>query len=143
VAGTAQLLISEAFRLLKDQGYQMASLGTVPLSNEEVDDPDLNLIIELAMELAFHHLGYFHRYKALYHFKGQFGPTSWEARYLAYWPPRFNPIILYAVLKAYDPEAVSGNLRRQIHVAWKRIKGLRQVPRDLLVRLDQVRRYRI
>jgi lysylphosphatidylglycerol synthetase-like protein (DUF2156 family) len=142
IPGTAQLLITEAFRLLKDQGYQMASLGTVPLSNEEVDDPDLNLIIELAMELAFNHLGYFHRYKALYQFKGQFGPTSWEARYLAFWPARFNPIILYAVLKAYDPEAVSGNLRRQIQVVWSRIKGLKQVPRDLLVRLDQVRHYR-
>jgi lysylphosphatidylglycerol synthetase-like protein (DUF2156 family) len=135
-------LITEAFQLLKDQGYQMASLGTVPLSNEEVDDPDLNLFIELAMGLAFNHLGYFHRYKALYQFKDQFGPTSWEARYLAFWPPRFNPIVLYAVLKAYDPEAVSGTLRRQLLVLWKRTKGLRQVPREFLDRLDQVRRNR-
>lgn len=135
LGGTAQLLISEAFRILKDQGYGMASLGAVPLSTEEVDDPDMSLIIEMAMEFAFNHLGYFHHYKPLYQFKDQFGPTSWEGRYLAYWPPRFNPIILYAVLKAYDPEAVSGSLRRQLQTTWNGIKWLKHAPRELLNRL--------
>jgi phosphatidylglycerol lysyltransferase len=140
LGGTAQLLITEAFQLLKNQGYEMASLGAVPLSTEEVNDPDMNLIIEIAMEFAFNHLGYFHHYKPLYQFKDQFGPTSWEARYLAFWPPRFNPLILYAVLKAYDPEAVSGNLKRQLQAAWKGIKWLKQAPGELLDRLLDVRR---
>ena len=111
--GTAQLLITDAFKTLRDQGYGMATLGTAPLSNAHVDDPSQSRIIEIALELAFHRLGYLHRYKPLYQFKEQFGPTSWEARYLAFWPG-FHPVILYAMLKAYDPSGITGRTRRQI-----------------------------
>lgn len=133
--GTAQLLITEAFRFLREQGYDMATLGTAPLASEHVDDPDQSRLVELVLEMAFKHLGYFHRFKPLYQFKEQFGPTSWEARYLAYWPSRFSPVVLYALLKAYDPSGVSGKLRRQMVLAWSAIKGLRQLPRDLVERM--------
>ncbi|MDA0989009.1 MAG: DUF2156 domain-containing protein [Chloroflexi bacterium] len=135
VKGTAQLLITEAFRLLSEQGYDMATLGTAPLANEHVDDPDQSRLIELILEFGFNYLGYFHRNKPLYQFKEQFGPTSWEARYLAYWPPRLTPTVLYALLKAYDPSGVSGKLRRQAVSLWDYIKGLRELPRDLARRL--------
>lgn len=130
--GTSQLLIAEAFRLLGEQGCEMATLGTAPLANEHVDDPDQSRIIELAMDFAFDHMGYFHRYKPLYQFKEQFGPTSWEGRYLAYHPPRFNPVIVYALLKAYDPSGVSGKLLRQLQQAWRALQALQQLPEDLL-----------
>jgi len=133
--GTAQMLITEAFRLLKEQGYEMATLGTAPLANEHIEDPDQSRIIELAMDLAFNYLDYFYRFKPLYQFKEQFGPTSWEGRYLAFWPSRFNPVILYAILKAYDPSGVSGQLLRQLQMAWRGIKWLGQVPQDLLEKL--------
>jgi phosphatidylglycerol lysyltransferase len=133
--GTNQLLIAESFRLLKEQGYAMATLGTAPLANEHVDDPSQSRIIELALKLASDHLAYFNRFKPIYEFKRQFGPTSWEGCYLAFWPQRFNPIMLYALLKAYDPSGVSGKLRRQIQHAWRSIRTLDQVPRDLLDRL--------
>lgn len=140
LSGTAQLLITESFQMLRDQGYKMASLGAVPLSNEEIDDPELSLIVELSLEFAFNYLGHFHRYKPLYQFKDQFGPTAWEARFLAYWPPRFHPVILYALLKAYDPHAVTGNLRKQLQATWAGIKWLGQAPRDVLDRLIDIRR---
>lgn len=133
--GTNQLLIAESFRLLKEQGYAMATLGTAPLSNEHVDDPTQSRIIELALNLAFDRLGHFHRYKPLYEFKKQFGPTSWESCYLAFWPHRFNPIILYALLKAYDPSGVKGKLSRQIQHAWESIRKFDKVPASLLEKL--------
>ncbi|MCK4546358.1 MAG: DUF2156 domain-containing protein [Candidatus Eisenbacteria sp.] len=133
--GTNQLLIAESFRLLKEQGYTMATLGTAPLASEHVDDPSQSRIIEMALNLAFDRLGYFHRYKPLYQFKVQFGPTSWEGRYLAFWPRRFNPVMLYALLKAYDPSGVTGQLLSQIRHAWRGIKKLDQVPGNLLDRL--------
>jgi len=120
VGGTSQLLISESFRLLREQGYEIATLGTAPLSNRHVDDPDQSFIIGRALDLAYGRLGSFHRYKPIYEFKEQFGPTSWENRYLAYRAP-FNPIILYALLKAYDPSGITGKLLRQILHAWKSI----------------------
>ncbi|MFH1560786.1 MAG: DUF2156 domain-containing protein [Chloroflexota bacterium] len=135
VKGTAQLLISEAFRLLKEQGYEMATLGTAPLASEHADDPDQSRLIELILEFAFNYLGYFHRYKPLYQFKEQFGPASWEPRYLAFWPHRFSPVMLYALLKAYDPSGVSGKLKRQAVAAWAFIRGLHEVPRELVERL--------
>ena len=121
--GTVQLLITDAFRLLKDQGYELATLGTAPLASEHVDDPDQSRFIELTLQFAFNYLGYFHRYKPLYQFKEQFGPTSWEARYLAYWPPRFSPVMLYALLKAYDPSGITGRLRRQATSAWAALRS--------------------
>ncbi|MCK4305746.1 MAG: DUF2156 domain-containing protein, partial [Candidatus Eisenbacteria sp.] len=133
--GTNQLLITETFRLLKEQGYAMATLGTAPLANEHVDDPSQSRIIELALQLAFDRLGHFHRFKPVYQFKMQFGPTSWEGRYLAFWPQRFNPIVLYGLLKAYDPSGVSGKLLRQIQHAWRGMRTLDRVPGNLIDRL--------
>jgi lysylphosphatidylglycerol synthetase-like protein (DUF2156 family) len=137
IRGTNQLLIAESFRFLKEEGYAMATLGTAPLANENVDDPSQSRIIELALNLAFDRLGYFHRYKPLYEFKKQFGPTSWESRYLAFSPHRFNPIILYSILKAYDPSGVTGKLGRQIQHAWRGVRKLDKVPENLLCRIKK------
>ena len=137
LSGTSQLLISESFRLLKEQGYAMATLGTAPLANEHVDDPAQSYIIELALKLAFNHLGHFYRFKPLYQFKKQFGPTYWEGRYLAFSPQRFNPVMLYALLKAYDPSGVTGKLSREIQHAWQGVKKLDQVPENLLDRFKR------
>jgi phosphatidylglycerol lysyltransferase len=131
ISGTAQILIIETLRLLKEQGYEMATLGAAPLAHEHVEDPDQSRIIELGMDFAFNYMGYFYHFKPLYQFKEQFGPTSWEGRYLAFWPSRFNPVILYALLKAYDPSGVSGQLLRQLQMAWRGIKWLGQVPQDV------------
>ena len=124
INGTSQLLITESFHILKKQGYALATLGTAPLSYQHVDDPNQNRIIKLALQLTFDHSKYLHRYKPLYQFKKQFGPTSWEARYLAFSPQLFSPVILYAIMKAYDPSGVTKKLLWQLNSAWKKIKKL-------------------
>ncbi|HHE39253.1 MAG TPA: DUF2156 domain-containing protein [Candidatus Cloacimonetes bacterium] len=123
--GLPQLLFTESFRILKEQGYKMATLGTAPLSYEHTTDSDQSRIIKTALKLAFDRLGYFHRFKPLYKFKRQFGPTSWEGRYLAFSPSRFNPVILYALLKVYDPTSVTEKLLNQINRAWKGINKIK------------------
>ncbi len=126
VSGTSQFLISEAFRLLKEHGYKTATLGTAPLSNQHVEDTAQSLIIGKVLDLAYGRLGSFHRYKPIHEFKVQFGPTHWENRYLAYGPP-FSPVMLYTLMKAYDPSGIRGKLLRQIQNTWdgiqKRLKG--------------------
>ncbi len=128
LSGTSQLLISESFRLLGEQGYEMATLGTAPLSNQHVEDPTHSFIIKRALDLAYGQMGPFHRYKPIYEFKKQFGPTWWENRYLAYGPPGFNPIILYTLLKAYDPSGITGKLSRQIQHVWASTRKKLHVP---------------
>ena len=133
--GTSQLLITEALQFFKEQEYDMATMGTVPLTNEHVDDPDQARIIELSLDLAFNRMGYFHHLKPLYQFKEQFGVSWWEGRYLAYYPAWFNPVILYAILKAYDPRGVSNQLKQRLNVAWRGIKWMRQAPQEIMDRV--------
>ena len=133
--GTAQFIITETLQLLKEQGYEMATLGTAPLSHEHVEDPDQARIIELSLDFAFDHLGHFHRFKPLYQFKEQFGASWWEGRYLAFSPPRFNPVILYAILKAYDPGGVNRQLKQQLHMAWRGVKWVGHVPQEVVERV--------
>ena len=71
----------------------MATLGTASLANEHVDNTAQSRIIDLALKLAFGHLGHFYRFRPLYQFKTQFGHTCWEGRYLASSPQRFNPVM--------------------------------------------------
>ncbi|MCK4357846.1 MAG: DUF2156 domain-containing protein [Candidatus Cloacimonetes bacterium] len=132
ISGTSQLLFTESFRILKEQGYAMATLGTAPLSYEHTTDSGKSRIIQTALKLAFNRLGYFHRFKPLYNFKRQFGPTSWEGRYLAYSSARFNPVILYALLKVYDPTSVTEKLINQIDLAWKSINKLKDESVDFI-----------
>lgn len=130
VRGTVELLIIESFNLLKEQGYELATLGTAPLSGEHTNDPVQGWFIEAAMEFSFNRLGYFYSFKPIYRFKEQFGPDIWESRYLAYYPSRFNPIIIYALLKAYDPAAVRNLSRKQVVAVWDTIKWLAMTPVD-------------
>ncbi len=132
ISGTSQLLFTESFRILKEQGYAMATLGTAPLSYEHTTDQEQSIIIKTALKLAFNHLGYFHRFKPLYKFKRQFGPTSWEGRYLAYSSSRFNPVILYALLKVYDPTSVTKKLLNQLNFAWKSITKIKDGTIDFI-----------
>lgn len=135
IRGTNQLLITESFRLLQEQGYAMATLGTAPLSYEHVSEQSQRHLIELTLKLAFDHLANFHRYKPIYMFKKQFGPSFWESRYLAYGTKVFNPIILYALMKAYDPSGVKGKLLRQIQQVWDAILELDRVPANLIKKI--------
>lgn len=130
--GMPQLLFTESFKSLKEQGYTMATLGTAPLSYEHTTDYGKSRIIKAALKLAFNRLGHFHRFKPLYYFKNQFGPTSWEGRYLVFSPSSFNPVILYALLKAYDPSVVTGKLLDEINFAWQGINKVKDKSIDLI-----------
>ena len=130
--GMPQLLFTESFHMLKEQGYIMATLGTAPLSYEHTTESGKSRIIKAALKLAFNRLGHFYRFKPLYKFKSQFGPSSWEGRYLAFSPSRFNPVILYALLKVYDPTGVTGKLKNQINFAWKSINKIKEESVDFI-----------
>jgi phosphatidylglycerol lysyltransferase len=82
--GTMDLLLSESFRLLKDSGVKLATLGMSPLSNVR------NSQIEQSKALAwfldrFSVAGQgFYRFEPMHDFKRKFCPHFWESKYLAY-----------------------------------------------------------
>jgi len=133
VSGTASLLIYETFDMLKAQGYGMTTLGATPLSHEHLQDPRQRGLLEAVMNIVTGQFGIYRRHQQLQGFKDQFGPTSWESRYLAFSPPRFNPLILYVLLKAYNPTGISGQLRRELSsLAWRGMKFVTVVPVKLV-----------
>lgn len=138
--GIAAVVISEALQIFSRQGYEMATMGAVPLANEYVEDPDQARIVEMAEDFAFEHLDHFLRLKPLYQFKEQFGASWWEARCLAHYSNRFSPVILYAILKAYDPGGVSNQLKKELGLAWRGIKQVPRVGKSIMGRMQRGRR---
>ena len=136
IPGTSALLIYEAFELLKNQGYIMSTLGATPLSHEHLRNPRQWSVLETVMYVGMGKFGVFRNQRHLQDFKDQFGPTSWEPRYLAFSPPRFNPLILYVILRAYDPTGISGRLRRELSWAWQGIKLVAILPKLLEKMID-------
>jgi phosphatidylglycerol lysyltransferase len=133
VPGTATLLVYETFDMLKDQGYNMTTLGATPLSHEHLQDPRQRGLSEAVMNIVTGQFGIYRRHQQLQGFKDQFGPTSWESRYLAFSPSRFNPLILYVLLKAYNPKGISERLRQELgSLAWRGMKLVVVVPKKLV-----------
>ncbi|MDA0232682.1 MAG: DUF2156 domain-containing protein [Chloroflexi bacterium] len=138
VRGTVELLIVDSIRQLKEQGYELATLGTAPLSGEHAEDLAQGWFIELAMDIAFDRLGYFYSFKPMYQFKEQFGPDFWEPRFLAYHPARFSPAVIYALLKAYDPAAMTHLSQKQLAAAWDGVRLIAGAPVALAEAIDGV-----
>ena len=112
IRGTMELLTAEICQRLRDEGYEMASMGLAPLA--QLDDPDLarhprvarmmQLIYDKSKKLYdFHHL---HRYKAKYH------PHAWERRYLCF-TPRLSLRMFYALLQVRDAVTMREAIRRR------------------------------
>ena len=105
VRGTMEILTAEIFRQLRDEGYEMASMGLAPLAG--LEDPDLERHPYLAQILRWMYANVkrtydfqqLHRYKAKYH------PHAWERRYLCF-TPRLSPRMGYALLQVRDAFAI-------------------------------------
>jgi phosphatidylglycerol lysyltransferase len=121
--GTTELLIREVFRMLKDQGYALASLGSAPLADVTSDEQKKQLI-QHALKFTYNNLNYFYRFKPLFAYKQQFGPTQWEPKYFAYYPPFFKAIFLYAILKSYDPSGIRNLAVAPVRTFWNKLAKL-------------------
>ncbi|MFH1445221.1 MAG: DUF2156 domain-containing protein [Nanoarchaeota archaeon] len=121
IKGTTELLVTEAFQTLKEEGYSLVSLGSAPLSNV-TSDKEKGQFIRQVLKFAYNNLNYFYHFKPLYHYKQKFGPTFWEPKYLAYYPPNFKPKYIFTVLKAYDPGGINDFLLSNIKSLWEKLK---------------------
>jgi len=113
VRGVMELLTCEIFRLLRDEGYEMASMGLAPLAL--LDDPDLNEHPTLTRLMRFAYQQVTNRYdfKLLYRYKAKYHPHSWERRYFCFNQKRLSPRMLYAVLGVRNATTIRGLLHHK------------------------------
>src|SRR4030095_3215914 len=99
IRGTMELLTTEIFRQLRDEGYAIASMGLAPLAR--LDDPDLLRHPRLAklMQFAYDRVDGAYDFKHLYRYKAKYHPYAWERRYLCFNQPRLSPRMLYATVQ--------------------------------------------
>jgi len=113
VRGVMELLTSEIFRLLRDEGYEMASMGLAPLAL--LDDPDLNEHPTLTrlMRFAYQQVTNKYDFKLLYRYKAKYHPHSWERRYFCFNQKRLSPRMLYAVLGVRNATTIRSLLHQK------------------------------
>ncbi len=108
--GVMEKITIEAFNQMKSEGVRWGTLGLAPLVNVADDGGMAGKLFEFVYEK----LNSFYGFKGLYHYKKKYGPTSWENRYIVYYPKLFTPKIAYSIIKAQNPRGVGDFLLVQL-----------------------------
>lgn len=103
-AGSNELLILEAMRILKEEGIHEVRLGMCPLAEIHPTEKNAKLLTKVFERWQ---MGY--QFKKLYQFKKKFNPTKFEPLYFASSSPKFTHL-LSDVLHAHYPEKLSVHL---------------------------------
>jgi phosphatidylglycerol lysyltransferase len=103
--GVMEKIIYEAFQVMKEEGVETVNMGLSPLYN--VASGDKATFNEKLFAYVYDNMNEAYDFKALHHAKEKYAPTSWEARFLAYYPKPFTPQFAYAMIKAQNPEKIS------------------------------------
>ncbi len=122
VRGTMELLTTDILRLLRAEGYEMASMGLAPLAL--LDDPDLSGYPRLTslMRFVYQRVNNNYDFKLLYRYKAKYHPHAWEPRYICFNQKRLTPRMLYAVIQVRNAITLGSFLRKKP----RKIKGFRQ-----------------
>jgi phosphatidylglycerol lysyltransferase len=106
IRGTMELLTTEILRRLREEGYEMASMGVAPLAL--LDDPDLadHPLVAKVMRFVYQRVNTRYDFKTLYRYKAKYHPHAWEPRYLCFNQRRLSFNMLYALLHVRKPATV-------------------------------------
>jgi membrane associated rhomboid family serine protease len=105
-AGCVELLMLQAMRMLKDQGFKCVSLGVSPLSREA------NLQVK-AEEQPWHerlgtyffdHFQWFYNFKSLFDFKKKFHPSEWRGAHVIHNFNRTDHRLLLVLMNLFVPQ---------------------------------------
>jgi len=99
IRGTMELLTAEILRRLREEGYEMASMGVAPLAL--LDDPDLaeHPLVTKLMRFVYQRVNTSYDFKRLYRYKAKYHPHAWEPRYFCFNQRRLSLNMLYALLR--------------------------------------------
>jgi phosphatidylglycerol lysyltransferase len=112
IRGTMELLTTEIFRLLRDEGYEVGSMGLAPLA--KLDDPDLrgHPRLRKLMQFVYDRVEGAYDFKHLYRYKAKYHPHAWERRYLCFNQRRLSPRMLYATVQVRNAITLHDLLNR-------------------------------
>lgn len=114
--GISELLVVEALKQLAAEGAQLATLGTSPLAGVEAEGEFKN--VARLLKLIYKHLDAFYHFKALHRFKAKFAPSFVEKEFLAVYPPRVRLRLVFALIRAFDPNGLTGILVSKLRRTW-------------------------
>ena len=111
VRGSMELSTSEIFRLLRDEGYEMASMGLAPLAL--LDDPDLadHRLLARLMRFVYQRVDFNYDFKLLYRYKAKYHPHAWEPRYFCFNQRRLSIGMLHALINVRKPVTLGRVIR--------------------------------
>jgi Uncharacterized conserved protein len=133
VRGVMELLTTEIFRVLRDEGYEMASMGLAPLAL--LDDPDLDKHPRLTrlMRFAYQRFSNGYDFKLLYRYKAKYHPHAWERRYFCFNQHTLSARMLYALIRVRNAasfrsllshkDSEIGGLQKKVQ-SWKHAASL-------------------
>ncbi|MFC4652130.1 bifunctional lysylphosphatidylglycerol flippase/synthetase MprF [Lactococcus nasutitermitis] len=102
--GTMEVIMFDAFTVMRDEGVTWGNLGLCPLAN--VKSEESSSMTAPIFEFVFENLNGIYGFKGLYQAKKKFAPTDWQARYVAYAPKPFGASYAYALIKAQNPKGI-------------------------------------
>jgi phosphatidylglycerol lysyltransferase len=110
VRGTMELLTTEIFRSLRDENYEMVSMGLAPLAM--LDDPDLvdHPVVTWLMRFVYRRNKTSYDFKRLYHYKAKYHPHAWEPRYFCFNQRRLSIGMIYALAQVRNVITLEGLL---------------------------------
>ena len=112
VRGTMELLTAEICNRLRDEGYDMVSMGLAPLAM--LDDPDLmdHRLVTWLMRFVYQRFNTSYDFKCLYRYKAKYHPHAWEPRYFCFNQRRLSVGMLYALVQVRNAITLQGLLAR-------------------------------
>src|SRR5262249_40376604 len=128
-AGTATLLIFEALQGLKEDGAELATLGTAPLANDGSNEISAeHLVVTRVLKLAARRFGGLYNLGGLRRFKNKFVPSWWESEYVVAQrgiaiPPRVANAIIHALVPRGLPQLLTRQAVRLIRRKHRSISG--------------------
>ncbi len=99
VRGTMELLTAQILRLLREEGYHMASMGLAPLALLDDEDLENHPVLARLMRLVYERVNVNYDFKLLYRYKAKYHPHTWEPRYFCFNQRRLSLNMLYAVIQ--------------------------------------------
>jgi len=113
--GTATLLVFEALHALKQDGAELATLGTAPLANDGSNEISTeHPVVARALRVASKQFSGVYNFEGLRRFKGKFAPSWWESEYVvAQRGIAIPPRVAQAIMRALIPRGVPQLLTRQ------------------------------
>ncbi len=90
--GAAEMVTVHAMHRLRDDGFDFATMGIVPLY-----DPKSLHGLQRSAEWTLRYFDKLYRFSGLKQFRSKFAESRTEGVHVVHWPPRLNPLVVWNI----------------------------------------------